>query len=421
MKALWLTKNSLIWYAVCIGSLALVITALVCVIRSVHARRGWKRILPAVFGLCISFALFVIHMDCARYAYLTEPDPRYQPFQFALFELPWGLYAGLEILCAVLLFLMLREDARYRRTHLTPDAIRDTLDLLPEGLAISTTDGTVLLSNLRMDELCRLLTGTLLSDMRKFREQIQSLGEQQNGEFLVKTPRETVWRFTRRDLETGEGTFDLLSASDVTERYRILDELREKNARLQEVQRRMKSVSDLSAEMFTTREEANARAALHNELGQVLLMGRHYLDHPDSTDAKQIYLTTQQMNRFLLGDAPEPETEKKDVLQQAQILAKSIGVTVAIAGEAPEEESLREFLAQAIRECAANTVKHAEGDRLSVTVTAHAFTLTNNGKPPKEPIRESGGLLTLRENVAEAGGEMRIQSDPAFVLTISIP
>lgn len=421
MKALWLTKNSLIWYAVCVGSLALVIAALICVIRSVHARRDWRRILPSAFGLCISFALFVIHMDCARYAYLTEPDPRYQPFQLGLVELSWGFYAGLEILCAMLLFLMLQEDARYRRTHLTPDAIRETLDLLPEGLAISTADSTVLLSNLRMDELCRMLTGTLLSDIRKFREQIQSLGEERNGEFLVKTPRKTVWRFTRGNLETGEGTFDLLSASDVTERYRILDELREKNARLQEVQRRMKSVSDLSAEMFTAREEANARAALHNELGQVLLMGRHYLDHPDSTDAQQIYLTTQQMNRFLLGDAPEPETEKKDVLHQVQMLAKSIGVMVAMAGEAPEEENLRELLAQAIRECAANTVKHAEGDHLSVTVTGHTFTLRNNGKPPKEPVRESGGLLTLRENVAEAGGEMHIQSEPAFVLTINMP
>ncbi len=421
MKALWLTKNSLIWYVLCVSSLALVIAALVCVIRSAHARRGWKRILPAVCGLGIGFALFVIHMDCARYAYLAEPDPRYQPFQLALFGLPWGLYAGLEILCSPLLFLLLREDARYRRTHLTPDAIREALDLLSEGLAISAADGTVLLSNLRMDELCRMLTGSLLSDARKFREQIRSMGEEQNGEFMVKTPRGTVWRFTRRDLETGEGTFDLLSASDVTERYRILDELREKNARLQEVQRRMKSVSDLSAEMFTTREEANARAALHNELGQVLLMGRHYLDHPDSTDAKQIYLTTQQMNRFLLGDAPEPETEKKDVLHQAQMLAKSIGVTVIIAGEAPEEENLQEFLAQAIRECAANTVKHADGDLLTVTVTGHTFTLSNNGKPPKEPIRESGGLLTLRENVAEAGGEMHIRSEPAFALTISMP
>ncbi len=46
------------------------------------------------------------------------------------------------------------------------------------------------------------------------------------------------------------------------------------------------------------------------------------------------------------------------------------------------------------------------------------ITITNNGKPPKSPIAESGGLLSLRRGVEEAGGQMIVQSLPAFSLTL---
>ena len=37
MKAMWLTKSSLIWYAVTLGSLALVIGSLIALIRSLFS------------------------------------------------------------------------------------------------------------------------------------------------------------------------------------------------------------------------------------------------------------------------------------------------------------------------------------------------------------------------------------------------
>ena len=47
------------------------------------------------------------------------------------------------------------------------------------------------------------------------------------------------------------------------------------------------------------------------------------------------------------------------------------------------------------------------------------FTLTNNGAAPKAQIRESGGLLTLRQTVLQLGGEMILQSTPVFALTVT--
>ena len=184
----------------------------------------------------------------------------------------------------------------------------------------------------------------------------------------------------------------------------------------------MREAADLSAEMFVKQEEATARTALHNELGQVLLMGRHYIDHPGSTDPAMVALMTKQMNGFLLGESRAPESETEDDLGLAVDLAGSIGVTVEYQGEAPKEPPVRSLLAAAIRECAVNSVKHAEGDRLFVRISESGegvrITVTNNGKPPKEPIAESGGLLSLRRSVEAAGGQMLVESLPAFSLTL---
>ena len=425
MKAMWLTKSSLIWYAVTLGSLALVVGSLIALIRSILAHRRRRIFLTAGLNLLVGFLLFWILMDCARFAYLTEPDPRYRAFQTTLFDLPWGLYAVLEALSAAVLLQLLRDDRRYRRNHLTPDAIRETVNLLPEGICISTPDGTVLLSNLQMDGLYRSLTGGTLSDAVRFREVLEENGEKQGNEILVHRTEGTVWRFAGKRM-TGNGTeYDQLTASDVTAPYRIMEELRDKNEHLQELRRRMKEVSDLSGDMFVAQEEAAARAALHNQLGQVLLMGRHTLEHPDSTDAEIVRTATLEMSRFLLREAEMPSESRTDRLQQALAMAKSIGVQTEILGCLPENPAYRALLAQAVQECAANAVKHAEGDRLVLRSEENekewSIRITNNGRPPKGPIRESGGLLSLRRDMEEAGDAMTVESSPFFALVLRLP
>ena len=183
----------------------------------------------------------------------------------------------------------------------------------------------------------------------------------------------------------------------------------------------MKAVTDLSGDMFVAQEEADARAALHNQLGQVLLMGRYYIEHKDSTDPEMVYLATRQMNQFLLGESGTPYRGEEEELALAVNMAGSIGVKVVIEGEAPKNSNIRKILAGAVTECAANTVKHAEGDTVNIDISKDSKTvivITNNGKPPKGAVTESGGLLSLRKSVEEVGGSMRIECDGAFRLIL---
>ena len=423
MTGLITLHGSGLWYFLCVAAFVLLIGCLATLIRTQRERRGKGLIVLTLAGALLSFALFMILMDCGHS--IGNKQGYYAPFQRALFGAPWPLYFGVELLLGALLVYTEAESARYKKTRLTPDAIRQTVNLLPEGIAVSDEGGTVRLANLKMEGLCRELIGEALSDAGRFLEKLSEKSIASNGQLLVKTGAGEVWLFEDEAIQVNGKAYLQIIARDVTERYGIIEELKEKNERLQDIQRRMRAVSDLSGDMFVAEEQAKARVALHNQLGQVLLMGQHYINHPESTDPKLVYTLTRQMNRFLLGEAEEPHAEGQDALSEAAAMAKSIGVAVHLKGEAPREAHVRALLAQAIIECAANTVKHAEGDSITVELEggedSFRAVITNGGRPPKGPVAESGGLLSLRRRAEGAGGEMRVESAPAFALTLRIP
>ena len=421
MTSLQSISGSLLYYLIGIIAILLMIGQTAELFQAIRYRRDKKHLIVSVINLLLCFALLIVIMDFAMTRFISPEDEwKYQPFEWALFAQQWLWIVCGELLCTAVLILLFRSNFKYRNEHLTPDAIRQTVDLLPAGICISDDKGTVLLSNLKMNAICRDLTGHLLSDANRFTAQIEANGESQNDRIFVKLQSGTVCQFVQSTLTESGKEYNCLTAIDVTERYRVTEELKAKNAHLQEIKRRMQAVSDLSGDMFVAQEEAAARAALHNQLGQVLLMGRHYLEHPDDTDANLVYITTTQMNSFLLGEYKEPTEHKDDLLTEVLWMARSIGVTVDINGDLPEQASARTILAHAIQECAANTVKHAGGDRLNVTLSENEIIITNNGKPPKGEIAESGGLLSLRRSAEEAGGTMTVQSQPEFKLTIQL-
>lgn len=393
---------------------------------SLQEKISRRQMIVCIGHMLVGFLFFVFMLE--SYDIINFPETLSGPMQseWIPYHLPWLFYAFLEGLSAVILILHFLEYWRYKTNTITPSAIRQTFDLLPEGICISASDGTVLLSNLKMNVICQELTGERLSDAARLWTWLAVNGEDQHGKRLVHMPQGDVWLFSKGTLTAEEKEYTRTNAVNVTERYRIIEELRAKNAHLQDIQRRMKEAAELSGEMFVRQEEFTTRIALHNELGQVLLMGRHYLEHSDTTDDAMVILMTRQMNRFLLGEGARPESNGEDELRQAIHMAGSIGVSVAFRGEVPSEEQVRALLAAAIQECAANTVKHAAGDRIEVVLEEQnrtgdlRITIINNGKPPKGTIAESGGLLALRRRVEAAGGQMAVQSAPQFSLTLAL-
>ena len=408
-----------IWYVICVAALILFVGSLAVLFGFLMDKRRVAPVIIVLLNLLMTGVVIVVLMDCGHYMHVTNTDA-YKAFQTVMFEVPYQIYLMVELLSCVALFAMIVEGAKYRTDNVTPDSIQQAIDALPDGISISSKDGIVRLSNLKINTLSRALTGKVLTNAELFWDTVIKNGKEQGGSYLVDLQDNEVWLFTKEDINIDGTDYDQITSMNVTERYKIIRELEEKHGHLQDIRRRMKEVSDLSGDMFIAQEEADARAALHNQLGQVLLMGRYYINHQDITDPKMVYAATRQMNQFLLGEAKEPYQGEEDSIVQAVSMAGSIGIKVVMNGPAPENNDVRKILSKAITECAANTIKHAEGNTVTIDMSADngrtLISITNNGKPPKGEITESGGLLSLRRDVENLGGSVQIESEPEFNL-----
>ena len=421
MNTLQSTVGTPLGYAIYFAAMLLTAAQLAVLSQRIRKRRGPARILASLLHFLLCFFLLGFLLDYSYNALILFIPEVLFAFELRLLALPWLLCASLELLSAAVLFLQLRALKRERETRLSPDAIRRTVDLLPTGLMVSEADGTVLLANLSMTELCRKLTGELLSDAGRFWQYIENSSE--NG--LIRTAEGECWQFHKSVLRLDGRDYDQITAADMTEQYRVTEELSRKNLHLKQVQERMKAVAAKERRLVAEREIMNARMTEHNRMGAVLLSEKYYLDHPENVKEEELLRLLEFNNRFLLGEAVQPES-KSDPLQKAVLTAERIGVAVEIRGELPQSEAARRILAQAVDQCAANTARHAGGDRITLVLSGEqpktlTLTVSNNGRPPEGPITETGGLAVLRKTVEAAGGTMSVQSEPAFLLTITIP
>lgn len=380
-------------------------------------RRGAACLAGYCLHLAFSLAFLTLLLDGSyRLEYL--PYARgYLPAVAALYRAPWLLIAGAELADALALALCFREQYRTARLHPTVQTVKEAVDLLPAGLCFSEADGTVLLSNLKMNEFCQQLAGRPLTDANALRAQIAEKGKEQDGRRLVRMADGTALLFAETPLALDGRSLVQLSAEDVSEQYRVTRELEKKNARLRELQYRMKSYQVHENELIMRQELLAARSTVHNQLGGALLTGKYHLEHPESTDPDAVRRMLVQLNTYLLAEVEDPEPHA-DIYDDALRLAAGIGVGVSVRGAVCAGGPRRDLLGMAIAECAANTVKHAGGDRLEVTADDDGFTITNNGQPPSREIIPSGGLHSLRLAAEQARGAMELSSSPRFMLRV---
>ena len=411
------------------GGIALRVYAILLILAQLYVaidvflrHRRLRVCLPAAGQLFLGLFWLLILLDGSYYVDWVETPRVYPTLVRLIYSSPWIAVAAVELILTLILLFSFWSLLRYRRSHLSRGVIKETLDMLPVGICFSKDDGTVVLSNLQMERLCSVLTGGALVDAMPFWDKIEALGEAQNKTRIVPISEDETVLILREEIVSNGKPYTQMIAFDVSEQYRIIAQLRSKNKKLIDLQTRIKAYSAMTSQLAMTEEILRARVTVHDEMGYLLLSGKYYLDHADTADAENLLDLMRYTHNLLMREGEEPDDAKHDGYAQAIEVARAIGVEVSVSGDAPSDDAIREILGGAIRECAANTVKHASGDRLSVTITRDGDMLraeiVGNGNAPESPVTESGGLLNLRRNAESIGGEMRVACDPAVKVTL---
>ena len=406
-------------------SLLLIVGQLYLVIEAFRHRLGFSMRFSAVIQLFLGLVWFCILLDGSYSADWVERKRVYPILVELLYASPWIAVAVIDLILTAAWALSVCWLMRCRRQHLSRGAIKETVDMLPVGICFSEENGTVALKNLLADELCVELTGKSLGDAAAFWDHIEQEGERQDQATIVPLPSGKVFLCQSGAIDVDGTSYIQTVAGDITEQYRIITELREKNHKLLDIQLRMKAFGAMASRLAMTEELLRARVSVHDEMGHLLLSGKHCLDCPDTVDREQLLRMERYTHLMLMHEGSEPDDAKPDSIQNAITVARSMNTDVRICGELPQGGAARELLGRAIRECAANTVKHASGDRLDVTVTQDGdrvkAVLRGNGSPPSSPVIESGGLSNLRRSTEAAGGEMTVTLEPQVTVALTVP
>ena len=331
------------------------------------------------------------------------------------------------------------------RDMITTRSIKESIDLLPDGVCFSTDRGMPILMNSRMRQLCTEFTGEGLMDTEKFwrdlrngnvRKGIRPL-KQREAAFIDTNGQ--VWDFRRSRLSYGGEKVTEISAVNITTQYHLHKELVERYERLNDVNSRLHHFSEEVEKVTREKEILAAKIKLHDEIGRSLLILRSYLtETPEKsiqTETPEKSAQTEKRDRsrllplwqYIVTSMQEGTIlkEREDSLLLLKKEAADFNVDIFLEGLLPANPSVRNVIFAAVRECVGNTAKHARGDRLFITIhdteeNTEVF-ITNNGNAPGGSIHETGGLKNLRKMVEERGGSMQIKSSPVFVLHLCFP
>lgn len=369
-------------------------------------------------SIVITFLMVVLYgadMQNGLFGYTKSPVSEWLCEQPVIFSF--------VIVCVVLLLLLFIffKEKYYRKNTITRSSIKESLDMLSTGLCFSVENGRTVLVNNRMNELCYLLIGKDLQNANNFWNMLTSGDIKGDAECLTKGDNPcyrfkdgSIWTFSQKKLES----FIQLTASDITQLYNVNNQLEIKNSELKAMNTRLKEYGENVVELTRSRERLETKVNIHRELGQALLATRRFLQKEVDEPPIEIWKKNVSVLRM---EANLPEEDPYRMFLQA---AKTIGINIRMTGEFPEDIEIKNLFVSAAVEALTNAVRHGSATTLYIDVVDHSnffkVVFKNDGVQPNAPIKEGGGLGSLRNRVQRAGGEMSVLTKPEFSLNIRI-
>lgn len=320
-------------------------------------------------------------------------------------------------------------------------SIKESFDHLPSGVCFADRHGVIVLCNHQMHRLCHVLMGSDVQHIFELRDALQNPGPgisfADASGHVLRFPDGQVWEFREESVTDAHGKpYTQIQALSMTELYAKKAELEQENRMLEQVNHRARRLYKELDQTVREEETFALKMRVHNDVGLCLLITRRTLTEQGALDELRQAgkLWRQNIHAFAVTDSisyddietgQEAAASLDDPLRELIASAAGIGVEITLNGSLPEDHKLAYLLVTAMRECATNTVRHAHGSEMTVTLTeterAVSVQITNNGQPPEGEIKEGGGLTDLRLRIEKAGGSMYITSTPAYRLSVTLP
>lgn len=322
--------------------------------------------------------------------------------------------------------------------------IKKAIDSYPGGICFSALDGRVILVNKKMNKLMLELTGHTILNAKAAWEKLTNFANNGKAEKLTQSwlPKDTdnenesthqqlffrfsdnsVWRFELRFLDANTVQVE---AAEITEIYRLSEELYENTIRLQEIQKRQKALLDSIVEINLNKEILAAKMHIHDELGHCLLattkaITEDSLAENADTLRKSWNRTIQDFSNISTVWTVPDSSLQSELMQVAEL----IGCKVTFLGEQPKSRKALQLLYAAVREAITNAVRHADATELTIKIEqdekSYHIEISDNGSVSVSSITEGNGLSALRQRLEQEGATLKVLCDNSVSLLVDIP
>ena len=315
---------------------------------------------------------------------------------------------------------------RIKKKHALRWAVKEALDTLPSAVCYFTAAGNVKLCNTAMYDLIRKITQNDLQTLDELNEALDSCNQntgviREGNLFLF--PDGHAWQYSVDKVTAADGRiYTEAVLSDVTELYEKRQKLQRQSRELKKMYRELKILSANVLEMTREEEILNLKSRLHDQMNIGVAAIRQILRQ--NTTSEENAAAIAQFRRaiqVLQEENAYPQDDIAEFIRDAEVS----GIRVEITGDFPEEKEVLHLLLPVLREACVNAARHADASVLYITAerksNAMRLLLTNDGRQPQQEIVPRGGLVDLGRMLAEAGGKIEIQSQPQFLLTVTLP
>lgn len=239
---------------------------------------------------------------------------------------------------------------------------------------------------------------------------------------VVILPDGSAWKFTMAELPVKRKKYIQLTATEITEQWKLATRLQPQNEALMQRQSELTEMIGNLHVLSREREMQNAKMRAHDILGGRLTLLLHTMRSDQTPD----YALLRSMSQSLLDDLMEAQSgpEPQDVFDMLKHTFRYIGVEIDITGHLPADNEKGQAFADIAREAIANAVRHGLATQVHIHMDNsdgnYQLKITDNGHPPITFI-EGGGIGGMRQKVESFGGTLHIVNTPRFILSVALP
>ena len=322
--------------------------------------------------------------------------------------------------------------------------IKKAIDSYPGGICFSALDGRVILVNEKMNKLMLELTGHTILNAKATWEKLTNFANNGKAEKLTQSwlPKDTnnenesthqqlffrfsdssVWRFELRFLDSN---IVQVEAAEITELYRLSEELYENTIRLQEIQKRQKALLDSIVEINLNKEILAAKMHIHDELGHCLLATTKAITEDRLAENADVLRENWNSAIHDFSNISTVWTVPDSSLQSELMqVAELIGCKVTFLGEQPKSRKALQLLYAAVREALTNAVRHADATELTVKIKQdkhrYHIEISDKGGVSVSSITEGNDFNALRQRLEQEGTTLKVLCDNSVSLLVDIP